>query len=366
MGIVQNLQTLLNEKKMWSAKVETEWHPKEGFFSQSAEKIASGLKRASNDLKQAMSRLNFYKNRAGKNLSAEDKARLDAAKEKLHSLYECVNEAKEKEHYGHEWIVDCPKCGKFTAVQKGEPTICPKCKTTDIDTARAVNESKKDAVTARPEPVTAEDAEGKKYRIYEMGVSWVALIPKKGDVSDKIKIPVGDLYEEYNLYDIKGKLVHAATMYECATKPGMPKQPGKKSLKEEDESHDDRYCRRHELQKKWEKENANKKRPGESNAEASERIGKQNEKKGPTVRNIKEKSERRGSQNREKLSDLKDEYTLITKRPIGAKNPTEVVLYNIPAKKQEVWGLSDDFAGYVIEINGKGYEFIRSLTKKED
>lgn len=76
----------LNEKK-WSGKVETSWHPEEGFFTQSAAKIASELKANSKDLKQAMSRLNFYINRAGKNLSADDAERLEAAKEKLHDLY---------------------------------------------------------------------------------------------------------------------------------------------------------------------------------------------------------------------------------------------------------------------------------------
>lgn len=91
--VIEYLDTMLLEKK-WSGEVETEWKPKEGFFKQSAEKIAAGLKRNSKDLKQASSRLNFYKNRAGKNLDAKDKARLELAKEKLHTLYECVNESK--------------------------------------------------------------------------------------------------------------------------------------------------------------------------------------------------------------------------------------------------------------------------------
>ena len=76
------------EERKWSGKVETEWSPPEGFFTKSADKIASGLKANSKDLKQAMSRLNFFVNRAGKNLSADDKARLEAAKEKLRKSYE--------------------------------------------------------------------------------------------------------------------------------------------------------------------------------------------------------------------------------------------------------------------------------------
>jgi len=75
------------EAEKWSKDVDTKWSPKEGFFKQSAEKIASGLKKASKDLKQAMSRLNFYINRSGKNLSKEDKKRLETAKDKLSSLY---------------------------------------------------------------------------------------------------------------------------------------------------------------------------------------------------------------------------------------------------------------------------------------
>lgn len=76
----------LYEKK-WSGDVETSWHPKEGFFTQSAEKIADGIKSASKDLKQAMGRLNFYINRSGDNLSGDDKKRLELAKTKLHNLY---------------------------------------------------------------------------------------------------------------------------------------------------------------------------------------------------------------------------------------------------------------------------------------
>lgn len=77
----------LHEKK-WSAKVKEKWHPAEGFFTRPSDKIASGLKAASKDLKQAMSRLNFYINRAGVNLSDADRARLEAAKDKLRKLYQ--------------------------------------------------------------------------------------------------------------------------------------------------------------------------------------------------------------------------------------------------------------------------------------
>jgi hypothetical protein len=88
--ILEQLQALAEKKrgKKWSADVETKWEPEEGFFDGSAGKIAKGLKAASKDLKQAMSRLNFYVNRAGKKLDDKAKARLDMAKEKLSALYE--------------------------------------------------------------------------------------------------------------------------------------------------------------------------------------------------------------------------------------------------------------------------------------
>jgi len=76
-----------HEKDLWSADVETKWHPPEGFFEQSAEQIAKGLKDASDSLKQAMSRLDFYINRAGDNLSDERKLALEKAKKILDELY---------------------------------------------------------------------------------------------------------------------------------------------------------------------------------------------------------------------------------------------------------------------------------------
>ena len=72
---------------MWSGSVVTKWHPPEGFFTKSASEIASGLKSSSDSLGQAMSRLDFYINRAGDNLSGKQKVELEKAKTILHSLY---------------------------------------------------------------------------------------------------------------------------------------------------------------------------------------------------------------------------------------------------------------------------------------
>lgn len=67
----------------------------EGIFTRPAKTIARELKRAvlaSNRTKgtkfqSAMSMLNYYINRAGKNLSASDKARLEQAKIELRKLF---------------------------------------------------------------------------------------------------------------------------------------------------------------------------------------------------------------------------------------------------------------------------------------
>ena len=80
MNIVEKINKYLTEEK-WSKDVETKWEPPEGFFKGSASSIAKGLEKASSSLKQAMSRLNFYINRAGEKL--ENKEELEKAKELL-------------------------------------------------------------------------------------------------------------------------------------------------------------------------------------------------------------------------------------------------------------------------------------------
>ena len=67
--------------------MKTHWHPEEGFFEQSQEKIAEGLKAASDGLAQAMDRLDFYINRAGSNLSGDAKAKLEKANQILQGFY---------------------------------------------------------------------------------------------------------------------------------------------------------------------------------------------------------------------------------------------------------------------------------------
>ena len=89
--ILASTQERLELSDNWSEGVKTHWHPPVGFFKQSASKIAQGLFSASDSLKQAMARLDFYINRAGSNLSDEDAKMLNAAKVALKNLHEGAN-----------------------------------------------------------------------------------------------------------------------------------------------------------------------------------------------------------------------------------------------------------------------------------
>jgi hypothetical protein len=85
--------------KKWSAKVTNTSDAldleKDVFRSKDPEKIAESLKRSADKstrrktspFQSAMSMLNFYENRAGKNLSKEEKEPLEGAKNKLRKLY---------------------------------------------------------------------------------------------------------------------------------------------------------------------------------------------------------------------------------------------------------------------------------------
>lgn len=77
-------------KKKWSAKVDTDsTHPDEGLFNQSASAIAKALaskKVSPKGPASGMRMLNFYINRAGKNLSQERHSELEKAKTKLSAL----------------------------------------------------------------------------------------------------------------------------------------------------------------------------------------------------------------------------------------------------------------------------------------
>jgi tRNA(Arg) A34 adenosine deaminase TadA len=82
--------TTKKSKNKWSAKVTTDsTHPDEGLFNQSASAIAEALaskKVSPKGPASGMRMLNFYINRAGKNLSASRKAELKKAKTQLSEI----------------------------------------------------------------------------------------------------------------------------------------------------------------------------------------------------------------------------------------------------------------------------------------
>ena len=88
--ILQSEEPAMTTKKKWSAKVDTDsTHPDEGLFNQSAVAIAKALaskKVSPKGPASGMRMLNFYINRAGKNLSEERHAELEKAKDKLSEL----------------------------------------------------------------------------------------------------------------------------------------------------------------------------------------------------------------------------------------------------------------------------------------
>jgi tRNA(Arg) A34 adenosine deaminase TadA len=82
--------TTRKSKKKWSAEVTTDsTHPDEGLFNQSASAIAKDLaskKVSPKGPASGMRMLNFYINRAGRNLSASRHAELEKAKSKLSDI----------------------------------------------------------------------------------------------------------------------------------------------------------------------------------------------------------------------------------------------------------------------------------------
>ena len=92
-------QTHKKPVRRWSAKVTKTSDAldleKDIFKSKDPDKIAASLKhsaevshkRKASPFQSAMSMLNFYENRAGKNLSKRDKAPLEKAKKKLRKLF---------------------------------------------------------------------------------------------------------------------------------------------------------------------------------------------------------------------------------------------------------------------------------------
>ena len=89
------LKYLITEKGInkWSSKVVAKWHPPENLFKDgSASEIADVLAKNSEDLGQAMSRLNFYLNRAGSNIKASRRSELNGVKDLLRAKFKSGKE----------------------------------------------------------------------------------------------------------------------------------------------------------------------------------------------------------------------------------------------------------------------------------
>ena len=55
-------------------------------------------------------------------------------------------------------------------------------------------------------PNTAKNKhDGKEYHVISVGRETALLVPKDGTYSDKKRVIIGDFYEDYDLYDHKGK-----------------------------------------------------------------------------------------------------------------------------------------------------------------
>lgn len=111
--------------KKWSAKVDTDsTHPDEGLFNKSASAIAKALaskKVSPKGPASGMRMLNFYINRAGKNLSEERHAELEKAKDKLSAIIakEKAEIAKHKSEKPHTFVKSATKkAAKKTASKK--------------------------------------------------------------------------------------------------------------------------------------------------------------------------------------------------------------------------------------------------------
>ena len=76
-----------------------------------------------------------------------------------------------------------------------------------------------------------------------------------------------------------------------------------------------------------------------------------------------------GSQTREPIEDteytiqFRDEHLVLSARGVRRLEPgPDAVLLNKETGISELWTERDDYAGYVIVIDGKGFEFVRSLN----
>src|SRR5271157_3441251 len=89
---LKELAGLITEKK-WSGEVKVKWKPEEGLFTKGSGAIVKALLAAPGGAKKAMSRLNFFINRAGDKL--ENKEELEKAKEVISKKIAAMKEEVE-------------------------------------------------------------------------------------------------------------------------------------------------------------------------------------------------------------------------------------------------------------------------------
>ncbi|KAA0210621.1 MAG: hypothetical protein OZ913_00730 [Ignavibacteriaceae bacterium] len=77
----------MSEEEHWSKKIIVFWNPPLGFFDESAENIAHGLKDDSVSLAQAIERIDTYISRNESKISGDTILRLNKAKELLYKLF---------------------------------------------------------------------------------------------------------------------------------------------------------------------------------------------------------------------------------------------------------------------------------------
>jgi tRNA(Arg) A34 adenosine deaminase TadA len=131
-------ETLMATKKKWSAEVDTDsTHPDEGLFKKSASAIAKALatkKVSPKGPASGMQMLNFYINRAGKNLSQERHAELEKAKTLLSEIIAKTKPGSEKPaaKFAAKRAPKKPakKATKKTPAKKKAPAKSPAKKTT--------------------------------------------------------------------------------------------------------------------------------------------------------------------------------------------------------------------------------------------
>ena len=176
---------VITEKK-WSGEVDTKKHPPEDLFAKGSKgEIVEWLKKTHKDFVGAMSALNFYINRAGRNLSADRRVLLNSAKNDLRRAYG-MNEALEP--------FDFNLLRKMAGLA-AQPNTQPVIENSDDE---ASDEKAAEEMPALPEIVTtiAQQAEGKTgeeladiiSKVYDAGV--------QDGIAQAEEQPVEDAVEE--------------------------------------------------------------------------------------------------------------------------------------------------------------------------